>query len=472
VAPGASPATGATQPNGNATPADGQGGAEVEHRITTLDCGLRVASERVPAIRSVALGFWIGSGSVQESDEEAGISHFLEHMLFRGTPHYSSIEIDQIFDEMGSGINAETDKEGTSVSSRVLDTHLPRAFEVMGEMVLQPTLQELAAERDVVLQEIASYEDDPHDQIFDRLAEAVFGEHPLGRPVIGTAEVVGGIEAEQLRAFHALRYRPAEIVIAAAGSVDHEALVQLADQATRGLPGLGSQGAEQGAGAGRDDPAAAGSSEPASMRRVRFQRKDTEQYHVCLGAPGIARADERRFALRVLEGVLGGTPSSRLFQEVRERRGLAYSVFSFSSLFANTGEVGIYLGTRPENLVEALAVIAAELARLGAEPIAEEELIRSRECAKSAVVLALESSSARMARLGSSVLWDMPILSIEEIIYKIDAVTSEQCSSLARALFDGPRLSVAGIGPDEDAFRSALQPLEELAGRPAATAAA
>ena len=453
MAPGAARATGASR-------AGRSDGDEVEHRITTLDCGLRVASERVPAIRSVALGFWIASGSAQEADEEAGISHFLEHMLFRGTAHYGSAEIDQIFDEMGSGLNAETDKEGTSLSSRVLDSHLPHAFEVMGEMVFQPALTDLVAEREVVLQEIASYEDDPQDQIFDRLAEAVFGEHPLGRPVIGTAKVVGAIESDQLRAFHASRYLPGDIVVAAAGSVDHDELVRMAAAATQGLGAApaGARGPGDGAG-------------PALERRVRFQQKDTEQYHVGLGAPGIARSDDRRFTLRVLEGVLGGTPSSRLFQEVRERRGLAYTVFSFSSLFARTGEVGIYVGTRPENLAEALSVLAFELARLCEEPISEEELVRSRECAKSGVVLALESSSARMGRLGSSVLWGMPILSVGEIIDRIDAVTAEQCSELARDLFAAPRLSAAGIGPDADAFRAALQPLEALAGSGARRAA-
>jgi predicted Zn-dependent peptidase len=374
-------------------------------------------------------------------------------MLFRGTERYSSVAIDQIFDAMGSGLNAETDKEATSLSSRVLDTHLERAFDVMSDMVWRPTLQELEAEREVVLQEIAAYEDDPQDQIFDRLAEAVFGGHPLGRAVIGTPEVVSAIGREQLSSYHAERYVHPSVVIAAAGSVDHEHVVQMTQASAPAAPA-------QSSGNGAADPSHA----PADTeRRTRFQRKDTEQYHVCVGGPGIARSDERRFALRVLEGVLGGTPSSRLFQEVRERRGLAYSVFSFSNLYARTGEVGIYVGTRPENLREALAVIAAELARLVTDPIAEDELVRSRECAKSALVLALESSGARMGRLGSSLLLGLPILSIEELMERIDAVRAEHCSALARELLAGGRLSVAGIGPDEELFREALAPIEELA---------
>jgi predicted Zn-dependent peptidase len=429
--------------------------ASSEHRCTTLDSGLRVITERVPAVRSVALGFWIVGGSALESDAQAGISHLLEHMLFRGSERYSSVAIDQIFDEMGSGLNAETDKEATSLASRVLDSHLPRAFDVMSDMLWRPALNELDAEREVVLQEIASYEDDPQDQIFDRLAEAVFGTHPLGRAVIGTPDAVRGIDRDQLRSYHAGRYVTPSVVIAAAGSVEHDEVVQMARQSAPAAPA----GANANGATGDPlEPAAGGE------RRVLFQRKDTEQYHVCLGGPGIARADERRFALRVLEGVLGGTPSSRLFQEVRERRGLAYSVFTFSNLYATTGEIGIYVGTRPENLGETLAVIAAELERLLADPIADEELVRSRECAKSAVVLALESSGARMSRLGSSLLWDLPILSIDEIMERVDAVTAEDCSAIARELLAGARLSIAGIGPDEELFRQALEPLSQLAG--------
>lgn len=432
---------------------------ETEHRCSTVGAGVRVISERVPSVRSVALGIWIAGGSAQETPEQAGISHLLEHMLFRGTGKYSSIELDQLFDEMGSGLNAETDKEATSLGSRVLDTHLQRAFEAMSEMVWAPTLGGLEAEREVVLQEIAAYEDDPQDQIFDRFAEALFGEAPLGRPVIGTAEVVGNIDDRQLRAFHTERYVPANVVIAAAGSIDHDELVSMAEKFTPQR----ARGVEV---AGLPD-----ATPPHPTGQVRFQRKDTEQYHVCVGAPGIPRGDERRFALRVLEGVLGGTPSSRLFQEVRERRGLAYAIFSFSHLYGPTGELGVYVGTRPENLTEALAVIATELDRVRAEPISQSELARSRECAKSALVLALESSGARMGRLGSALLWDLPILSTDEIIDRLDAVTAEDCAALASDLLGDAGLSVAAIGADEDAFREAIRPLQQLAAQPPVPAA-
>jgi predicted Zn-dependent peptidase len=428
-----------------------------EHRITTLTTGapgVRVVTERLPHVRSVALGFWMGTGSALESDSQAGISHLLEHMLFRGTDRYESEQIDQIFDAMGAEVNAGTDKEMTSLYTRVLDRHLEQAFDVMGEMIWHPRFGELEAEREVVLEEIAMYEDDPQDRAFDMLGRAIFGSHPLGRPVIGTTEVVGAATREQLARFHAERYRPESIVIAAAGSLDHDELVAMARAVTV-------------------SPAIAGELAPASQpdfrRRVSFLEKDTEQYHVCVGGEGLARDDERRFALRVLEGVLGGTSSSRLFQEVRERRGLAYSVFSFSNLYAHTGEVGVYLGTRPENLGEALDVVAEELRRCVEDPASDAEILRSRENLKGRMALALESTGARMSRLGTSVLSGLPILSVEEMIARIDSVDIPQLRELTAELLAAPRLSVAGVGPDEEAFRTAIEPFlreESPAGSP------
>jgi predicted Zn-dependent peptidase len=417
-----------------------------EHQITTLDSGVRVVTERVPGVRSVALGFWIAAGSVVEEDSQAGISHLLEHMLFRGTDRFGSQEIDQIFDAMGAEVNAGTDKDTTSLYTRVLDRHLERAFEVMGDMIWHPRFGELEAEREVVLEEIAMYEDDPQDRAFDQLGRAIFGAHPLGRPVIGTAEVIGAATREQLAAFHAERYRPQDIVIAAAGSLEHDALVDMA-RAVK-IPQV------------PEAIAAVGVPAPAFERRVSFLEKDTEQYHVCIGGEGIARDDERRFALRVLEGVLGGTSSSRLFQEVRERRGLAYSVFCFSNLYAHAGEVGVYVGTRPDNLSEALSVLAGELERGVRDPASDEELVRSRENLKGRLALALESTGARMSRIGTSVLNELPILSVEELIERIDSVDVPALSELSGGLFSPSRLSVVGVGPDEDAFRAAIEPLQ------------
>jgi predicted Zn-dependent peptidase len=400
------------------------------------------------SVRSAALGFWIGTGSGFEDEQRAGLSHLLEHMLFRGTDRYGSLEIDQIFDGMGAEINAGTGKETTSVYSRVLDVHLERAFDVMTDMVWRPRItdEDLAQEREIVLEEIAMYEDDPQDRVFDVLGEAVFGDHPLGRAIIGRRDVVAGTPAGDLRSFHAARYGARNVVVAAAGSVDHDRIVELVRQ-TAGEPRA----------SGHAPAPLAVPGDPVARRR--FFAKETEQYHVALGAPGIARDDERRFALRVLDGVLGGTSSSRLFQEVREKRGLAYSVYSFTSSYAGTGQIGLYLGTRPDNVEVAMKVVADELERLLADGITADELQRSKENVKGRVVLSLESTTSRMNRLGSSVLAELPVLTVDEVVERIDAVTLDDVAELARELYDPARLSAAGIGSDEALYRSALAPV-------------
>src|SRR5688500_991368 len=330
------------------------------------------------SVRSVALGFWIGTGSSNEDEPEAGLSHLIEHMLFRGTARYGSLEIDQIFDTMGAELNAGTGKETTSVYARVLDHHLPDALDVVADMVWRPRFAEddLVNERQIVLEEIAMYEDDPQDKVFDVLGGAVFGDHPLGRAIIGHADVVAGTPADGLRAFHAARYVPEHVVVAAAGSVDHDDLVRRITEAQ-----------VERVGAAVPPPVTPPTATPAV---VRFLKKDTEQVHVALGGPGIPRDDDRRYALRVLDTILGGTSSSRLFQEVREKRGLAYSVYSFQSLFAGTGQIGLYLGTRPDNLAAALRVVGDELTRMRDEPATSDELDRAKENVKGRIVLGLE----------------------------------------------------------------------------------
>jgi predicted Zn-dependent peptidase len=413
----------------------------LSHQLTRLPNGLRVVTERMPGVRSVAIGLWIGTGSRHERHEEAGLSHLLEHLLFKGTPRYGSLEIDQLFDEMGAELNAGTGKETTSVYSRVIDVHLGRALEVMADMVFHPSLTDIDAEREVILEEIAMYEDDPQDKVFDVLGEAIFGpDHPLGRAILGRREVIAATPQQRIAAFHRARYTPGNVVLSAAGSVDHDELVtrvaEVVDARERA--------------ADHPEPP------PDYARRALFERKDTEQYHVCLGGPGLARDDERRFALRVLDNVIGGTGSSRLFQEVRERRGLAYSVYSFLNHFAGAGQIGLYVGTREDNLAEALRVVGAELDRLRTDPASPEELSRAKENVKGRVVLSLESTGTRSNRLGASVLTEVELLSVDELIERIDAVTLEDLRGLATELWPVQKLSAAGIGPDEDVFRTAL----------------
>ncbi|MDQ6607379.1 MAG: insulinase family protein [Actinomycetota bacterium] len=396
----------------------------------------------MPSVRSVSLGFWIGTGSRGESETEAGLSHLLEHLLFKGSAKYGSLEIDQIFDGMGAELNAGTGKETTSVYARVIDDHLPKAFDVMADMVFRPSLEDIDSERAVILEEIAMYEDDPQEKVFDVLGEAVFPGHPLGRAIIGRAPVIADTPVPEIARFHASRYVPGNIVIAAAGAVDHEAFVELAAAHIPDRVGFGSPAV----------PPAPSATPP----RRRFERKDTEQYHVCIGGHGLSRHDDRRFALRLLDSIFGGTTSSRLFQEVRERRGLAYAVYSFTGAYQDSGQVGLYVGTRAENVVEAMSVVATELGRLREEPATAEELARAKENLKGRVLLALESTGARMSRLGSELLAGAPLLSLDEVVERIDAVSLQDIYGLVAGLWAPESLSCAGIGPSETPLHEAL----------------
>ena len=409
--------------------------------ITTLDSGVRVVTEAMPSVRSIALGFMVRAGSRDEAPEQAGISHFLEHLLFKGTDRFSSLEIDEAFDAMGAEVNAGTSKETTSVYSRFLDGHLERAFDVLQDMVQRPAYPDIDSERQVVIEEIAMYEDEPQDKVHDVLAGAVFGDHPLGRPIIGRAEVVSSVPVPQIAAWHDGRYVPGNIVVAAAGNLEHERIVSLVESS---FPGTGAA-------------PAVGSSPNGSAPALRFHEKETEQYHLCLGGPGIPRGDDRRFALRILDTIFGGSTSSRLFQEVREKRGLAYAVFSYASHYADTGQVAVYVGTRPDNVAEAMDVLGAELARVQEDGVSEEELDRARENIKGRTVLSMESTLTRMNRLGSSVLMGVPLLTVDELLAAFDAVTLDEVNALARDLWQPERLSAAGVGSDEAAFRSAVE---------------
>ncbi|MFZ0040208.1 MAG: pitrilysin family protein, partial [Solirubrobacteraceae bacterium] len=338
-----------------------------------------------------------------------------------------------------------TGKETTSVYARVIDEHLDDAFDVMADMVFRPTLDDIESEREVILEEIAMYEDDPQEKVFDVLGEAVFGDDPLGRSIIGRAQVISETPVSEIASFHDARYDPANIVISAAGAVDHDAFVELARARTTASNGPG-----------RPRPLAPAPLGLAPGATRGFERKDTEQYHVCLGATGLSRHDDRRFALRVLDTIFGGTASSRLFQEVRERRGLAYAVYSFTSAYQDTGQVGLYVGTRGDNLVQALSVVGTELERLRTDPATDDELRRAKENLKGRVVLALESTGARMNRLGSEILAGAPVIAIDEVVDRIDAVSLADLAELAGELWAPERLSAAGIGPDGDRFEEAL----------------
>jgi predicted Zn-dependent peptidase len=413
-----------------------------EHQLTELNSGIRIVTEAVPSVRSIALGFWVKVGSRDEQVSEAGISHFLEHLLFKGTKDLTAEQIAQLFDSFGADINAATSKETTVLYAQFLDEHLEEAFGVMADMLLRSTYADIDSEREVVLEEIAMYEDEPQDKVHDVLSAATFGDHPLGRPVIGRGEVISTLTVDEIAKYHDTRYSGLSIVIAAAGNLDHETILRLGNAALDH---------ERHNGSVPEYPA------PGERRgKVAFQAKETEQFHICLGGRGIQRNDERRFALSVLDAVLGGSTSSRLFQEVREKRGLAYSIYSWMSQYRDTGQVGIYIGTRGDNVGEAMRVIGAELGRLQTDGVTDEELTRAREHVKGRIVLSMESTANRMHRLGRSVLTGTPLLTPDEIIARLDAVDREQIQELAQAFYTPDSLSAAAIGRDESVFRDAL----------------
>jgi predicted Zn-dependent peptidase len=411
-----------------------------KYAVSELDTGERVISERVPSVRSVALGFWIGAGSRDETDAKAGVSHFIEHLLFKGSQRYSAQQIAEIFDGLGGELNAATSREHTMV-------YVQTALNVMTDMVFAPTFSDLDSEREVVLEEIAMYEDTPQELVHDLFSQAVFGRHALGRPVIGTDAVISTVTPRVLATYHRQMYAGGNVVIAAAGNIEHNRLVRMLQRAqSQQRPPAGG-------------PRVRRPLVKAPPPSFRFSKKDTEQYHVCIGATGIARSDRRRFAASLLDAIVGGSASSRLFQEIREKRGMAYSVYSFASQYSDTGLVGVYLGTREENLAPSLEIAGEQLADIAAGNVRPDELTRAKENLKGRIMLSMESTSNRMSRLGKSLITDTELLSFERIIAEIDAVEAGEVSELAGLLLAPEKLSISGIGPTERVFRAAARRL-------------
>ncbi len=415
-------------------------------RVTELASGVRVVTEEVPSVRSVALGLWVRTGSRNETPAQAGVSHFLEHLLFKGTARYSAIEISELFDGLGASVNAATGKETTHLHARFLDEHTEEVFDLFAEMLLAPTYPDIDSERQVVLEEIAMYDDEPQDRVHDVLAEAVFGDHPLGSRVLGASDVIANIPVPDIEGYRSSRYAGSEIVVGAAGHLDHDAIVALAEKFI-------------------DAPADGGGVAPTvaleGPARVCFLEKETEQYHICFGAPGIRRDDDRRYPLAVLDSIFGGSTSSRLFREVREKRGLAYSVGSYNEQFTDQGLIATYVGTREDNVEEACQIIGDEMARLRSEPVSADELHRAKESVKGRLVLSSESTAARMTRISRSTLFGLPIESLDEMLTKVDAIEVDELTELAAELYGADRLSAACVGADENRFRAALAPVSE-----------
>lgn len=401
---------------------------------TVLDSGITVISESIPTVRSVALGIWIAAGSRDERPEEAGISHFLEHMMFKGTPTRTALDISESFDRLGAEVNAFTSEEATCYYSRVIDRHAPEAFAVLADMVVDSVFDRDAAvsEREVVLEEISRTEDTPDQKADDLFSRALWADHPIGRPVLGERQTVSGFLPEQLRSYTGRHYRTGDVVVAAAGNMPHADIVEMAAAALAGLP-VGTRAERE-------------LSTTAPGRHVAVSTKETEQAHICWGTLSLSAKDPDRFAADLLNAVLGGSMASRLFQEIREKRGLAYAVHSYNSMYTDTGGFMVYAGTRPENTAEVIGLIETEVAKVLDTGLTVAELTRARDSVDGQLVLGLENTSRRMMRLGSPEIGSRELLSVDEIVERYAAVTLEDILRVARATLGGPR-TLAVVGP-------------------------
>ncbi len=400
---------------------------------TILQNGTVVITEHMDAVRSVALGIWLAVGSRDESPEEAGMSHFMEHMMFKGTPTRTAAQISETFDGLGAELNAFTSKEYTCFYSRLVDEHVPTALEVLSDMVCNASLSDEACdkEREVVIEEIARMEDTPDDRIHDIFSQALWPNHPIGLPVLGRRETVRTFDHERSVTFRQRHYLTGNCVVAAAGSIDHNALVDMVRDHLH-LP----------EGPRSERPKA----EAAPSSRLAVLEKETEQTHICYGMEALDARHEDRFVLTMIDTVLGGGMSSRLFQEIREKKGLAYAVYSFHALYQDTGQMTIYAGTRPSNTEEVVRLIQAEIERMKTEGMTAEELTRAKESIKGHLVLGLESTRNRMTRIAKSEVTSGELLSVDELVKRIDKVTLDDVVRVAEDIFSKQKV-LALLGP-------------------------
>ena len=407
-------------------------------RRTLLPGGLTVITEQVPGVRSAAFGVWVGAGSRDETPAQMGAAHYLEHLLFKGTSRRSALDISASIEAVGGDLNAFTTKEYTCYYARVLDEDLDLAVDVVCDVVIDALLRadDVEAERGVILEEIAMHEDDPGDVVHDLFAQAMFGDSPLGRPILGTVDTIEGISRGTISRFYRSRYRPESMVVAAAGNVDHDHVLRLVRRAFEAVLDEESE-----------------PSPPRERRPVRrgltgtaITSRATEQAHVVLGVPGLVRSDPRRYALSVLSTALGGGMSSRLFQEVREKRGLAYSVYSYAQGFSDDGIFGVYAGCLPAKVDTVLDVCMSQLDDVARNGLSDDEIRRGKGQVRGATVLGQEDTGARMGRIAKSELHHDPLLSIDEILRHVEAVTPDEIRDVAASLLGAPR-TLAVIGP-------------------------
>jgi predicted Zn-dependent peptidase len=410
---------------------------------TVLPGGLVVLTEAMPGVRSVSLGIWVRAGSVHETPGEMGVSHLLEHMVFKGTPRRTARDLALVLERLGGSLDAYTTREHTSYQARVLDDDAATALDVLSDIVLNPLLREtdLGMEREVVLEEIATVEDTPDDLVFDLHAGLVWGDHPYGYSILGTRDTVSALSTKDLRRVHGARYHRGNLVIAAAGNIQHEAFV---DEVLARFDTAVAVEAPAPGTAFAPLPAVNGKAPSQSRSCI---DRSSAQTHIVWGCPTFGHGDPRRFAMVLLTNAFGGGMSSRLFQRVREELGLAYTVYGFQSFYADAGLNGVYVGTRPESADRAEAVVNEELARLAAEGLTSEELDDVKGQVKGQIVLSLESSSSRLHRVAGTELYREPFRTMDEITRIVDAVKLDEVAELASEYFAPGRQSLLRLGP-------------------------
>jgi predicted Zn-dependent peptidase len=411
--------------------------AESDLRRTVLANGLTVLSESMPGVRSVALGAWVRAASLHESADKMGISHMLEHMVFKGTASRSAKELALALETLGGSLDAYTAREHTAYQAKVLDEHLPQAADVLADLIFRPTLRasDLALERKVVLEEISTVDDTPDDLVFELHNSQLWGTHPYGYSILGTRETVAALDHADLRALHSRAYHPEQIVVAAAGNVEHDALLETLEAAgwanipRGGLPTLRS---------------------PAPIVQapgaVHFER-DTAQTHIVIGSTVFAHSDPRRYAMSMIGMLFGGGMSSRLFQRIREELGLAYSVYSFQSFHEDSGVHGVYVGTTPESARAAVDAINSEMEMLAAQGLSEEDLTAGKSQLKGQITLSLESPSSRMYRAAGVELYGEPYRTLDEVLALVDAIDAETVAGLCKTYFNPAAQTLVSLGP-------------------------
>jgi predicted Zn-dependent peptidase len=400
--------------------------------VTRLSSGLSVVTDRMPHLESATLGVWIGAGSRDEKPDEHGISHLLEHMAFKGTKRRSARQIAESIEAVGGDLNASTSVESTAYYARVLKADVPLALDVLSDILSEPAFdaEELRREQNVIVQEIGAVQDTPDDLVFDRLQETAFPKQAVGRSILGTPETVRSFNPARIRAYLARNYRAPDMLVAAAGAVEHKAIVEEAERRCAKFIGP-----------------AAPAPEPATFRGgTRVESRDLEQVHIALALQGLAVRDEALYSLQVFTSVLGGGMSSRLFQEVREKRGLCYSIHAFHMPYADTGLFGLYAGTDEIDAPELMRVVIDEVAK-ATESINEAEIAKAKAQMKAGLLMALESSEARLGQIARQMLAYGRPIPLDEIVGKVDAVTVASARAAGRALIASSRPAIAALGP-------------------------